>query len=104
MRTPLALPLAVLLLGSCTKKGAESSTPPDAPPPAGERPSLTGAECQAKGGAVVGDIGDGAIHRPDYLCEGGQKPLGTIRAAEGEPTAVEGAVCCPAAPAAEPAA
>ena len=29
-------------------------------------------------GRVVGDIGDGAIHRPDHTYEGGRKPLDTI--------------------------
>ncbi len=94
-----------LLLGGCANKtGGEptgSSTPPGetpAPAPAAERPSLTAAECEAKAGRVVGDIGDGAIHRPDYTCEGGQPPLGSIRAEGDGPIAIEGSVCCPAAP------
>lgn len=60
-----------------------------------ERPQLTAAECEAQGGTVVGDIGDGAIHRPDYRCpDSGEAPLGSI-VAEGEgPVAIEGAVCC----------
>ncbi|HEY8378070.1 MAG TPA: hypothetical protein VIK91_16345 [Nannocystis sp.] len=88
--------LCLLLATGCPKEGSEgSSAPTPTPAPAqGERPSLTSAECEAKGGKVVGDIGDGAIHRPDYRCENGQPPIGTIRAAEGEPIAVEGSVCC----------
>ena len=69
----------------------ESSTP-EAPAP---RPSLTAKECEASGGAIVGDIGDGAIHRPEYRCPNGAKPSGSIRATEGGPIAVEGSVCCP---------
>lgn len=93
--------LGLLLVTGC-KKGSDGSTPPTSEPSqeTSDRPSLTGAECQEKGGTVVGDIGDGAIHRPDYVCESGQPPLGTIKAAEGEPVAVEGSVCCPAAAAA----
>jgi hypothetical protein len=101
----IALCGALVLTAGCpTPKGEEStanpvtpaepSTPETAPEPT--RESLTSAECQAKGGTVVGDIGDGAIHRPDYRCESGQPPLGTIQAEAGEPVAVEGSVCCPA--------
>ena len=95
--TILTAGLCLMLAAGCSKKGADGSTPPTSTPPTSERPALTSAECQEKGGSVVGDIGDGAIHRPDYVCAGGQPPLGSIRAAEGEPVAVEGAVCCPAA-------
>jgi hypothetical protein len=94
----------VLTLG-CNKTGKEGAetpapieepskldpTPTDEPT---ERPTLTAAECEAASGTVVGDIGDGAIHRPDYRCANGQAPIGSIKAVEGEPVAVEGAVCC----------
>lgn len=89
--------LCLVLAAGCSKKGSEGSTPPASTPPTTERPALTSAACQEKGGTVVGDIGDGAIHRPDYVCASGQPPIGTIRAAEGEPVAIEGSVCCPAA-------
>jgi hypothetical protein len=99
--------LGLLLTIGCAKTGQDGATPPPTdtavepkPAPTGtpvERPSLTDAECQAKGGTIVGDIGDGAIHRPDYTCESGKPPIGTIRAEAGAPVAVEGAVCCPAA-------
>lgn len=59
-----------------------------------ERPKLTHDECLAEGGMVIGDIGNGAIHRPEYRCESGQPPIGTIMPSEGEPIPVEGAVCC----------
>ncbi|HEY0134442.1 MAG TPA: hypothetical protein VGB85_10190 [Nannocystis sp.] len=98
-----------LLMTGCANKSAGDSQGDAVPPAAGEqpaseqpagstdaeRPPLTTAECEAKSGRVVGDIGDGAIHRPDYTCEGGQKPLGTIKPGEGEPVAIEGSVCCP---------
>ncbi len=59
------------------------------------RPSITAAACEEQGGTVVGDIGDGAIHRPDYQCPGsGAAPLGTIAAEAGGPIGVEGSVCC----------
>ncbi len=95
-----------LLTTGCANKTAGDpkgdAVPPSDPPaseqPAStdaERPPLTTAECEAKSGRVVGDIGDGAIHRPDYTCEGGQKPIGSIKPGEGEPVAIEGSVCCP---------
>lgn len=85
--------------------GTESASEPPAPsadetpaPPSGDapaRPKLTAQECEAGGGSVVGDIGDGAVHRPDYRCASGAAPSGSIAAPEGGPVAVEGAVCCP---------
>ncbi len=86
--------------GGATPPGpAQPSDPPPGDPPPGdpptERPSMTAAECQGQSGSVVGDIGNGAIHRPDYLCDNGKPPIGTIVPTEGEPIASEGAVCCP---------
>jgi hypothetical protein len=71
---------------------AEAKPEPASP---GSRPQLTAEACEAGGGMVVGDIGDGAIHRPDYRCPSGAAPSGSIRAAEGGPIAIEGSVCCP---------
>ncbi len=82
-------------------KPAEPTATPEpepAPPPEpapDQRPKMTAEECTAAGGQVVGDIGDGAIHRPDYRCPSGKPPSGAIVPAAGAPTAVEGAVCCP---------
>jgi hypothetical protein len=77
--------LCVLLFAACSRPQA----------PANDGP-LTAAACEAKGGTVVGDIGDGAIHKPDYRCPGtNAEPLGAIVAEPGAPQAVEGAVCCP---------
>lgn len=82
--------------------GCGSSQPPPASPPSGvpatgapERKAVTQGECEAQGGSVVGDIGDGATHRPDYVCPSGRPPLGTIAAPAGGPMPIEGAVCCP---------
>ena len=86
----------VALLVSLTACGGAS---PEAEEPAGEelpppdaeqaeRPSMTAEECEAQGGQVVGDIGDGAIHRPEYRCESGEPPIASI------PLGVEGSVCC----------
>lgn len=90
-----ALSLGLLLITACSNKPADEPAGEPLPPgqPSAERPSLTAAECEAKGGRVVGDIGDGAIHRPDYTCEGGQPPIASIGAGDG-PIAVEGSVCC----------
>jgi hypothetical protein len=90
--------------GAQSAPGAPSEPPPaseadPAPVPAGGesagRPQLTTEACEAGGGSVVGDIGDGAIHRPDYRCPSGAAPSGAIKAPEGGPVAVEGSVCCP---------
>lgn len=60
-----------------------------------ERVELSVSECADANGTVVGDIGDGAIHRPGYLCASGHPPLGRIRPEPGGPIGVEGSVCCP---------
>lgn len=77
-----------LLLAACSKS-------PSTPPPSSERAELTAPECEARGGKVVGDIGDGAIHQPGYVCpDSGQPPIATIIPEPGGPIAIEGAVCC----------
>lgn len=68
---------------------------PEPAPTATERRALTQEQCQAAGGQVVGDIGDGATHRPDYACPNGKPPLGDIAPPAGGPVAIEGSVCCP---------
>lgn len=97
----IALLIAGLCLVACggsrssprATEGAQS--PPVAPSPDPTRPELTAEACEAGGGTIVADIGDGAIHREGYRCPKGSKPLGAIRAPEGGPIAVEGSVCCP---------
>jgi len=60
------------------------------PPASADREDLTAEECEGRGGTVVGDIGDGAIHRAEYRCADGQEPIATVH------VGVEGSVCCPA--------
>jgi len=56
---------------------------------------LTAAVCVSHGGVVIGDGGGGDVFRPDYVCPGsGVAPVGKIVNEEGEPTPVEGGVCC----------
>ena len=101
---------AVATWGACLGLLACGGTPrqPVAPEPAGQpasspgsgttgtaRPEITAQACEAGGGSVIGDIGDGAIHRADYMCPSGLAPTGSIRAPEGGPIAIEGSVCCP---------
>jgi hypothetical protein len=75
--------------------GGETPAADGGETPSGERPEMTAAECEAQKGKVVGDIGDGAIHKPDYVCpESGKPPIGTIKPEPGGAVAVEGSVCC----------
>lgn len=97
-----ALTLLTVLLAACAK--SPTTPPASTPEPTGEaapddagadRPELTAASCEEQGGKVVGDIGDGAIHRPEYRCaDSGEAPIGSIVADPGGPMGVEGAVCC----------
>lgn len=61
-----------------------------------DRPVANRQECTEElGGQIVGDIGNGAIWEPGYVCEStGQPPIANIQPAEGEPIAFEGEVCC----------
>jgi hypothetical protein len=90
--------LVALALAGCNSSSAVTpETPPEAgaDPISAERPKLTQAQCEAQGGQVTGDIGDGATRRPEYVCASGKPPSGNIVPAEGAPIAVEGSVCCP---------
>jgi hypothetical protein len=59
------------------------------------RDEATRQECIEDGGMIVGDIGDGATRRDDYLCESnGEPPIANIVPVEGTPVAREGEVCC----------
>ena len=73
--------------------GCAASQPPQSIPP--ERKALTQEECAAQSGNIVGDIGDGATHRSDYVCPSGKPPLGDIAPPAAGPIAIEGSVCCP---------
>lgn len=93
MQIHLRWAVAVALAACGTSQPPPPSPPSD--PPAAERKPLTQAECDAQAGTVMGDIGDGATSRPDYLCPSGKPPLGNITPPAGGPVAVEGSVCCP---------
>lgn len=85
-----------MVLAGCAASQQPPQDPTEDPmkaPPG--RPALTQAQCEAHAGYVVGDIGDGATHRPDYLCPSGKPPLGDITPPAGGPIAIEGSVCCP---------
>ncbi len=89
----LALLLSIFALSiACGSPATNDEVEPSPPPDetsGGERPSLSVQECEARGGTLVGDIGDGAVHRPDYACPSGQPPIGSV------PLGIEGSVCCP---------
>ncbi len=101
MRTETFWWALALASSACGASPAPLPADPPAPPAASTpavgpgRPGLTQAQCEAQGGAVVGDIGDGATSRPGYVCASGKPPLGGIAPAGGGPIAVEGSVCCP---------
>lgn len=89
MRSIFLLFVSLVLITGCDKSGGGPEVPDD-----GSVETLSNAECDEREGIIVGDIGDGAIFKPDYLCSNGQPPIATIVPAEGEPIASEGAVCC----------
>jgi hypothetical protein len=92
----LIVVVVALSATACARKGTTAPSPPvTEPAPATERPGLSAAECEAQGGKIVGDIGDGAVHRPDYQCpDSGAAPIGTVVSDPDGPVAIEGAVCC----------
>jgi hypothetical protein len=92
MRTSMIHWTIAAVLAGC---GASQAPTDDSSKGVSERKTLAQPECEAQGGTVVGDIGNGAIHRPGYLCPSGKPPLGTIVPRAGEPIPVEGSVCCP---------
>jgi hypothetical protein len=93
---PIRWALAVVLVGCATSQPPIQSPPTEDPVESGaERKAYTAEECAAHGGTVIGDIGDGATHRPDYICPSGKRPLGDFLPPKGGPIPVEGAVCCP---------
>jgi len=100
MRTTI---LACLFAAACggssppaqTTTTTTTTTTTATPPEPASASAMTAEQCTAAGGEVVGDIGDGAIHRPEYRCtKSGQPPIGHIAAEPGGPAAIEGAVCC----------
>ncbi len=88
----------VMALAACRSSTPAPATPPvsePAPPPMAERKAMSQEACVTGGGSVVGDIGDGATQRPDYICPSGKAPLGNIAPPSDGPRPVEGGVCCP---------
>src|SRR5690349_10650415 len=97
MRIPNVSWAIVMVLAGCGPSQPPPQGSPTGDPATGasERKALTQTECEAQGGSVVGDIGDGATHRPDYVCPSGKPPLGNIAPPAGGPMPIEGGVCCP---------
>jgi hypothetical protein len=87
--------IAVVLAGCAAAQQPPQGPATDNAEGTPEHKALTQAQCEAQAGGVVGDIGDGATHRPDYLCPNGKPPLGDIVPSAGGPIASEGSVCCP---------
>jgi hypothetical protein len=88
--------IVIISLSSCASKSpkVEVTIDQNTFEPTSERVSMTRQHCQAIGGIEVGDIGDGRIHHPDYLCANSRQPLGVIKAELSAPRAIEGSVCC----------
>jgi hypothetical protein len=105
MRISILAP-AFILLAACSKPPSTPPTTTTDPvvddgntdvvdPGIHERPELTAQACEAQGGEVIGDIGDGSIHQPEYRCpDSGEAPIGSVVADPDGPIAIEGAVCC----------
>lgn len=53
-----------------------------------KRPLITEEECKTQG-TVVGDIGNGKVHKVGYRCANGKEPIASVKWGR------EGAVCCP---------
>lgn len=56
---------------------------------------LTYAACIDQGGVIVGDPGDGSVFEVDYVCPGGESPIGWLEFEPGMPFPRNGGVCCP---------
>ncbi len=88
--------ILLLSLTACAAQVADQPRAVSTSPGLGATPGMPMSveECDAAGGRVVGDIGDGRVYRSGYLCDNGEAPLGTISYRDGEPIATDGAVCC----------
>lgn len=88
--------LILFALSACMPKGQnlEPAVYNNALGSTSKRVLITRGQCKAINGVEVGDIGDGRIHRPGYICKNKRPPMGTIRAESGESIAIEGSVCC----------
>ncbi len=63
-------------------------------PTESKRKAITAGACEGGGGQVIGDPGDGSVHRAGFRCPNGEPPLGVIGSEPDEPIMIEGAVCC----------
>ena len=55
---------------------------------------ITRGQCLDQGGIVVGDIGNGQVFLPGYVCEiNDLPPIAFVQAGPGEAIASEGEVC-----------
>ena len=97
MRTPLSLSLSLslsLLAAACGGADKPTPTTPD-PDPTAEAPAddpaapelMAHEQCEAAGGSVVGDIGDGSVQCPEGTVEIGNVSGG-----------VEAQLCCQPTP------
>ncbi|MEQ9366078.1 MAG: hypothetical protein RIF32_17675 [Leptospirales bacterium] len=91
--------LAATLAGGCAKsRNGSPGTGGESGLPVAEsqaRAIISPDACEARGGVIIGDPGDGRIHRPKYLCPSGKPPLAAVRYETGDMIPVEGSVCCP---------
>jgi hypothetical protein len=83
----LAFAFAFALVLGCVDHTRGTKSDDQGQVPVEQRPSWTAEACEAVG-RVVGDIGDGRVHRPDFRCEDGRQPVASV------PLGIEGAVCC----------
>jgi len=81
------LGLALVACGSTATEEESSQAQISAPAP--QTGSLTVASCEAAGGSVVTDPGNGSVHEKGFLCRGTDKPpIGSME------FGIEAAVCC----------
>ncbi len=90
----LILCIILPMASSCSSIGQQAQAPEVKEAFAPSRPALYRQDCLDAGANIIGDIGDGRIHRQDYLCPNNQPPLGTIIYSDGEAMPIEGEVCC----------
>jgi hypothetical protein len=82
-----ALAAASTLAGCGGSRSSDGETPktetaPEATPPGSSEP-ITQEACQAQGGRIAGDIGDGKVK-----CNEGEKEVGRVQ------LGIEGSLCC----------
>lgn len=91
----LWITLFIFLLATCSQSRSDDTNPGLPGANHADRKTLTEEECSSKNGKIMGDPGDGRIHRPNYICPSGKPPLGSVRYETGDMIPVEGSVCCP---------